>query len=116
MVGSSEIEGINFVDYVDERQLDDVMALVGRDLSEPYSSTNGAVNLYVCRSAVLNLFSGFVSQFSLIGTFWPAIQVCRLFGVTLYPFHKANHFKNRVVYHRSQCKWGFHRLRCGQNR
>jgi hypothetical protein len=62
MAGSSEIEGISFVDYVDERQLDDVMALVGRDLSEPYSSTNGAINLYVvcCRSAPhLNLFSRF---------------------------------------------------------
>jgi hypothetical protein len=33
-----EIEGIRFVDYVDESQLHDVMSLVGRDLSEPYSS------------------------------------------------------------------------------
>jgi hypothetical protein len=92
MAGSSEIEGISFVDYVDERQLDDVMALVGRDLSEPYSSTNGAINLYVvcCRSAPPQpFFPAFVSQFSPIGTFWPAIQVCSLFGVTLYPFHKA---------------------------
>lgn len=32
------IEGIEFVNYVDERQLDDVMRLVGQDLSEPYSS------------------------------------------------------------------------------
>lgn len=31
------IGGIEFVDYVDERQLDDVMRLVGKDLSEPYS-------------------------------------------------------------------------------
>lgn len=30
--------GIRFVDYVDESQLDNVMSLVGRDLSEPYSS------------------------------------------------------------------------------
>ena len=29
---------ISFVDYQDESQLDAVMALVGRDLSEPYSS------------------------------------------------------------------------------
>lgn len=35
---SAEVDGIEFVDYVDEKQLDDVMALVGRDLSEPYSS------------------------------------------------------------------------------
>jgi peptide alpha-N-acetyltransferase len=32
-----EIEGIDFVDYVNEEQLDDVMHLVGKDLSEPYS-------------------------------------------------------------------------------
>lgn len=33
-----EIEGIEFVDYQDESQLESVMELVGRDLSEPYSS------------------------------------------------------------------------------
>lgn len=33
----SSIEGIRFVDYKDESQLEDVMALVGKDLSEPYS-------------------------------------------------------------------------------
>lgn len=33
-----EIEGIRFVDYTDESQLERVMSLVGRDLSEPYSS------------------------------------------------------------------------------
>ena len=33
------IDGIKFVDYTDESQLDHVMSLVGRDLSEPYSST-----------------------------------------------------------------------------
>lgn len=32
------IEGIAFVDYEDESQLEDVMRLVGTDLSEPYSS------------------------------------------------------------------------------
>jgi hypothetical protein len=31
------IDGIEFVDYIDERQLEDVMRLVGQDLSEPYS-------------------------------------------------------------------------------
>ncbi|KAL9187742.1 hypothetical protein ACHAXT_006120 [Thalassiosira profunda] len=31
------IEGIEFVDYVDESQLDEVMRLVSGDLSEPYS-------------------------------------------------------------------------------
>lgn len=30
--------GVRFVDYMDESQLDYVMSLVGRDLSEPYSS------------------------------------------------------------------------------
>lgn len=34
-----EIEGIRFVDYANESQLDYVMSLVGRDLSEPYSGT-----------------------------------------------------------------------------
>ena len=34
-----DIPGIRFVDYPDESQLDSVMNLVGRDLSEPYSST-----------------------------------------------------------------------------
>ena len=33
-----EIEGIRFTDYMDESQLEHVMSLVGRDLSEPYSS------------------------------------------------------------------------------
>mmetsp|Transcript_7992 Transcript_7992/g.10497 ORF Transcript_7992/g.10497 Transcript_7992/m.10497 type:complete len:189 (+) Transcript_7992:289-855(+) len=33
----SSIPGIRFVDYVDESQLHQVMDLVGRDLSEPYS-------------------------------------------------------------------------------
>jgi hypothetical protein len=32
------IDGISFVDYRDESQLNDVMRLVGADLSEPYSS------------------------------------------------------------------------------
>ncbi|KAI2494728.1 FR47-like protein [Fragilaria crotonensis] len=32
-----DIPGIIFRDYVDESQLDSVMSLVGRDLSEPYS-------------------------------------------------------------------------------
>lgn len=36
---NDSIEGIEFVDYVDESQLESVMELVGRDLSEPYSST-----------------------------------------------------------------------------
>lgn len=31
------IEGIEFVNYINEEQLDDVMRLVGQDLSEPYS-------------------------------------------------------------------------------
>jgi hypothetical protein len=34
----TEIDGILFKDYKDESQLDSVMELVGRDLSEPYSS------------------------------------------------------------------------------
>ena len=38
--GEGEIDGIVFVDYTDESQLDAVMSLVGRDLSEPYSSTS----------------------------------------------------------------------------
>lgn len=32
------IPGIKFVNYKDESQMDSVMKLVGRDLSEPYSS------------------------------------------------------------------------------
>ena len=34
---SSNIPGIRFVNYQDESQLSEVMDLVGRDLSEPYS-------------------------------------------------------------------------------
>jgi hypothetical protein len=37
------IPGIRFVDYPDESQLEAVMNLVGRDLSEPYSSTCAGV-------------------------------------------------------------------------
>mmetsp|Transcript_7783 Transcript_7783/g.14168 ORF Transcript_7783/g.14168 Transcript_7783/m.14168 type:complete len:186 (+) Transcript_7783:44-601(+) len=36
-VSVDEIEGIEFIDYHDESQIDAVMSLVGRDLSEPYS-------------------------------------------------------------------------------
>jgi hypothetical protein len=32
------IPGIRFMDYENEKQLEAVMSLVGRDLSEPYSS------------------------------------------------------------------------------
>lgn len=38
--------GIKFVDYQDESQLDHVMSLVGRDLSEPYSSTYSSKCLF----------------------------------------------------------------------
>lgn len=38
VVVESEIPGIQFVDYKDESQIEQVMELVGRDLSEPYSS------------------------------------------------------------------------------
>jgi hypothetical protein len=38
MIMQEEIDGIIFRDYIDESQLDSVMCLVGRDLSEPYSS------------------------------------------------------------------------------
>jgi hypothetical protein len=49
------IPGIRFVDYVDESQLDQVMSLVGRDLSEPYSSKYLSVVSYwlVCLYYVL---------------------------------------------------------------
>jgi hypothetical protein len=46
------IPGIRFVDYVDESQLDQVMSLVGRDLSEPYSSK------YLLNFLLLFLVSG----------------------------------------------------------
>ena len=42
------IEGIEFVDYKDESQLEYVMDLVGRDLSEPYSSTLICLMELVC--------------------------------------------------------------------
>ncbi len=37
-VALPEIDGIEFVNYHNEEQLEDVMRLVGQDLSEPYSS------------------------------------------------------------------------------
>ena len=40
-----QINGIRFIDYSDESQLDHVMSLVGRDLSEPYSSTSNQCNM-----------------------------------------------------------------------
>jgi hypothetical protein len=49
---SDRIDGIIFVDYKDESQLESVMSLVGRDLSEPYSSTlKGAQTLVISRDA-----------------------------------------------------------------
>ncbi|KAL3775778.1 hypothetical protein ACHAWO_003627 [Cyclotella atomus] len=36
------VKGIKLIDYVDESQLEDVMRLVGQDLSEPYSSLSCA--------------------------------------------------------------------------
>jgi hypothetical protein len=41
---NEEIEGIRFVDYRDESQLEHVMSLVGRDLSEPYSGELGLID------------------------------------------------------------------------
>lgn len=38
-----EIEGIEFVNYEDESQLEAVMTLVGQDLSEPYSSKSAVL-------------------------------------------------------------------------
>ena len=38
LLAAETIPGIRFVDYPDESQLEAVMNLVGRDLSEPYSS------------------------------------------------------------------------------
>lgn len=45
-----DISGIRFVDYVDESQLEHVMSLVGRDLSEPYSSTLYGMRSLLCSS------------------------------------------------------------------
>jgi hypothetical protein len=82
MAGSSEIEGIGFVDYVDEGQLDDVMALVGRDLSEPYSSKYERQRhlcfdtpMERCKHDRPSTHRSLFLQFSPIGTFWLAIQV-----------------------------------------
>ena len=48
--GIDEIEGIKFINYRDESQLDSVMRLVGRDLSEPYS---GKLSLFICPSKII---------------------------------------------------------------
>jgi hypothetical protein len=50
------IEGIRFVDYVDESQLHHVMNLVGRDLSEPYSSKNTIFQLPVKERKGMNKY------------------------------------------------------------
>eukprot|EP00560_Eucampia_antarctica_P009066 CAMPEP_0197827814 /NCGR_PEP_ID=MMETSP1437-20131217/4516_1 /TAXON_ID=49252 ORGANISM="Eucampia antarctica, Strain CCMP1452" /NCGR_SAMPLE_ID=MMETSP1437 /ASSEMBLY_ACC=CAM_ASM_001096 /LENGTH=264 /DNA_ID=CAMNT_0043428807 /DNA_START=16 /DNA_END=808 /DNA_ORIENTATION=- len=42
---NEEIDGIKFVNYRDESDLASVMALVGRDLSEPYSSLHTVIFL-----------------------------------------------------------------------
>jgi hypothetical protein len=49
------IEGIRFVDYVDESQLHHVMNLVGRDLSEPYSGKNWC-HIFIWCHAVSNTY------------------------------------------------------------
>ena len=49
MASSSIIPGIEFVNYTPEFDLDDVMRLVGQDLSEPYSSKN-----YFCFVPILS--------------------------------------------------------------
>ena len=41
-----DIEGIKFINYRDESQLDSVMRLVGRDLSEPYSGKKLSINFF----------------------------------------------------------------------
>lgn len=41
------IDGIEFVDYVDEGQLEDVMRLVGQDLSEPYSGEGVSLSINI---------------------------------------------------------------------
>ena len=46
--GLPNIDGIEFVNYVNEEQLEDVMRLVGQDLSEPYSGKfNVKIRKYV---------------------------------------------------------------------
>lgn len=40
------VEGIKFLKYTDESQLGDIMRLVGKDLSEPYSSESVVGNFY----------------------------------------------------------------------
>lgn len=40
------VEGIKFLKYTDETQLGDIMRLVGKDLSEPYSSESVVGDFY----------------------------------------------------------------------
>jgi hypothetical protein len=72
---SPDIPGIKFVNYRDESQLDYVMNLVGRDLSEPYSSKFPLVGSTSYLAPVLSL-DGIIAfvfpaplQYSRIATF-----------------------------------------------
>ena len=46
------VDGIDLINYVDESQLEDVMRLVGQDLSEPYSSKAHKNRYCVCTPRV----------------------------------------------------------------
>ena len=66
--GIDDIEGIKFMDYKDESQLDSVMRLVGRDLSEPYSGKNSFCYLsnkkmVVCFETITQRFVRFANSF-----------------------------------------------------
>jgi hypothetical protein len=81
---SRKIEGIDFVDYRDESLLDSVMSLVGRDLSEPYSSKIRLITDYrTYDSFSYSLASHtFMSQSLPIVTFYTASPSCVFWQLT----------------------------------
>lgn len=49
-----QIPGIKFVNYRDEAQIHSVMRLVGKDLSEPYSSEYCTLGLVLLRTVMVH--------------------------------------------------------------
>lgn len=64
----NQIDGIIFVDYKDESQLDSVMGMVAKDLSEPYSSKRQSIYSRI----VINFFLTLSFKFLHIVTFCSA--------------------------------------------
>jgi len=87
------IDGIEFVNYTNEEQLDDVMRLVSQDLSEPYSSKY-YLYIYTEQKCVAIYWIG--KQFQTRIYYFSRVYI--IYDLTLHDLHKV--FTYRYFLHR----------------